>query len=221
MTDLTLIYYTANLVEERFAENVRKRLLQFNLPIISVSHKPLSFGRNICVGDIGVSIYNIYKQVLIGCKEAKTEYVACCEDDALYTLDHFLRRPRNAFLYNINRWNVNHDAFFHRRRVNMSMCIAPTKMMVDTLCARFDKFPAPLVREKGELIGFGEPGRSEEKLGLPKVKMDTFYSDTPTLVFNHRPSVGGVRKILKNDIVKKELPFWGKAEDLWERMWNG
>ena len=221
MGDLTLLYYTCNLVEERFANNIRSALLQFGLPIISISHKPIDFGTNICVGEIGASIYNIYKQVLIGAKKAKTEFVACCEDDALYNSEHFLHRSRNAFLYNINRWNVNEDVFFHRRRVNMSMCIAPTQLMIDTLEKRFEKYPTSLNREKGELIGFGEPGRSEHKIGLPSVKMDIFHSGMPTLVFNHRPSVGGVRRILLRDRIEKSLPHWGKATDLWGKMWNG
>jgi len=221
MNDLTLIYYTASLVEERFANNIRQSLLLFDLPIISVSQKPLDFGRNICVGDIGVSIYNIYKQVLIGARNADTEFVACCEDDALYNMEHFQRRSKkDTFAYNLNRWNVNEDLFFHRNRVNMSMCIASRELMVETLEKRFEKYPDPLIREKGELIGFGEPGRSEAKLGLPGVKMETFNTRIPTLVFNHRPSVGGVRKLLKRDTVKKELPYWGEANDLWKRMWN-
>ena len=221
MNNLTLIYYTSNQVEERFAGNVRQSLLSFELPIISVSQKPLDFGRNICVGDIGVSIYNIYKQVLIGAKSADSEYVACCEDDALYNVEHFSHRPKmDSFSYNLNRWNVNEDLFFHRNRVNMSMCVAPRELMVETLEKRFEKYPHSLIREKGELIGFGEPGRSEAKLGLPEVKMEIFNTSIPTLVFNHRPSVGGVRRLLRKDTVKKELPYWGNANDLWERMWN-
>jgi hypothetical protein len=50
--------------------------------------------------------------------------------------------------------------------------------------------------------------------------METFQTKIPTLVFNHRPSVGGVRRLLRKDTVKRELPQWGKAKDLWERMWN-
>jgi hypothetical protein len=194
----------------------------FGIPIISISQKPMDFGHNICVGHIGASIYNIYLQILAGAKETKTEFVACCEDDALYTLEHFQHRPESdTFSYNMNRWSINKDVFFFRERINMSMCIAPTDLMVDTLSKRFEKFPAPLIREKGELVGFGEPGRYEGKLGLPEVKMELFKTSIPSIVFNHRPSVGGVRKIIKKDIVKRELPYWGNAGSLWEEMWNG
>jgi len=221
MTDLTLIYYTSNRVDDSFADKIRHSLASFGLPIISVSQKPLDFGYNISIGDIGASIYNIYKQVLVGAKEAKTKYVACCEDDALYNEEHFQHRPTDgAFAYNLNRWNANHDLFFWRRKANMSMCIASTELMVDTLEKRFEKFPNPLSREKGELIGFGEPGRFEEHLGLPVVGIDKFKSLTPTIVFNHRPSVGGVRIIHRRDKIRRELPYWGKATELWEQYWN-
>ena len=220
MNDLTLLYYTANTVEQRFADNIRKELRSFGLPIISVSQKPTNLGKNICVGDIGVSAYNIYKQILIGTKQVQTPFVAACEDDALYNLEHFLHRPsEDTFAYNMNRWNVNPGIFFHRLRVGMWGCIAPTQLMIETLEVRFRKFPEFLTKEN--LYGFGEPGRSEKRLDLPEVKMEIFNTKNPILTFNHRPSWGGVRKILPGDTVVRALPFWGDAKVLWERMWNG
>lgn len=224
MKDLTLLYYTANLVEEPFGENVRKHLLSIfpeGVPIISISHKPMDFGENICVAGFEVSIYNIYKQILMGAKAAKTQYVACCEDDALYTREHFSYRVKDCFAYNCNKWMVNQDIFFHRNRVNMSMCIAPTELMISTLEDRFKKYPNVLTREEMGITGFGEPGKFEARMGLPIVKMETFMVDPPTLTFNHRPSVGGVRKVLHKDTMMKELKYWGPATLLWERMYNG
>ena len=95
MNDLTIIYYTANLVPDSFFKKTSEALLKAagEVPIISVSHKPIELGKNICVGEIGQSVLNIYKQVLIGCKEATTKYVAMAEDDTLYPPDHFEYRP--------------------------------------------------------------------------------------------------------------------------------
>ena len=50
MNDLTLLYYTANKIPETFGQNVRNHLLSLfpeGIPIISVSHKPIDFGKNI------------------------------------------------------------------------------------------------------------------------------------------------------------------------------
>lgn len=225
MKDLTLLYYTANLVEEPFGTNVRNHLLSLfpeGIPLISISHKPIDFGENIHVEGYEPSIYNIYRQILIGAKAAKTRFVACCEDDSLLNREHLSFRPAgDCFAYNINRWTIDHNIFFHRKRVNMSMCIAPTDLMIDTLEKRFEKFPNVMSREEmGAAGGFGEPGKFEAAYGLPSVKMVTFATSVPTIVFNHRGGVGGLRKIMKTDHIKEELPVWGKAEDVWKGMYG-
>lgn len=87
----TVIYYTANTEIEPFASNIRKRLLSVigDLPLISVSQKPLDFGKNICVGEVGMNEFNEWRQVLIGCEEAKTPFILVAEADALYPPEYF------------------------------------------------------------------------------------------------------------------------------------
>ena len=118
MKDLTLLYYTANLVEDPFATNVRKHVISLfpeGVDVISVSHKPMDFGINIHVDGFEYCIYNIYRQILIGTREIKTKYVACVEDDALYNVEHFsFLPPDDVFAYNVNRWQVNPTLFFYR-----------------------------------------------------------------------------------------------------------
>jgi hypothetical protein len=224
MKDLTLIYYTSNKISDHFANMVRYHLWKHSskksIPIISVSQEPIGFGDNICVGDIGLSFWNIYHQILIGAKEAKTKYVACCEDDSLYTYEHFKYRPNDdEFAYNTSRWNVQPDLFYFRRnRPGMCMCIAPTELMVKTLETRFEKYPADPYQSIKKMKYFGEPGRYETELELPVVKRVHFNSDPPGLTFNHRQGLGGMRKLLKTDLLKDEIPFWGKASDLWSRV---
>lgn len=224
MNDITLLYYSACLIEQKFGENIRNHLLSLfpeGAKIISVTHKPVDFGTNIVV-DLPVSIYSIYRQILIGAKAADTPYIGCCEDDAIYVREHFeFRPPKDTFAYNLNRWIVNKDCFFHRNRANMCMCIAPRELLIDTLETRFRKFPNHMTPEEmGACGGFGEPGRLELKMGLPKVKMITFNTHDPTLVFNHRPSVGGVRKVTDRDTVRKELTRWGSASSLWTKVYE-
>jgi len=71
-----------------------------------VSQKPINFGKNICVGDIGVSGFNMFRQVQIGLKEAKTKFVLSLEADCLYPPSYFIFIPkrddrcyRNSNLY--------------------------------------------------------------------------------------------------------------------------
>jgi len=225
MSDITILFYTANLPPEPFASNIRKALLEVTrgIPIISISHKPMDFGTNICVGDLPHTHYSMFKQIWIGAQNAKTKYVACCEDDTLYTSRYFEYRPTdNVFAYNQNRYRVYKDCFAlrylgrHPTTSGMWNCIAPTELMVETLGKRFEKFPV-----SGSLVHWGEPGRYDHRLGLPRPQSYRFYASIPNVTFSHR-GLGGKRPIIsKYDTIERELPYWGKAEELWNRMWHG
>lgn len=97
ISDLTVIYYTSNREKPAFEENVRASLLESigHLPLISVSQKPIDFGENICIGNIGVSSHNAWKQFRTGCQKAKTKYVCSAESDSLYPKEYFEFRPQH------------------------------------------------------------------------------------------------------------------------------
>lgn len=216
--DITILYYTANIIPEFFANNVREQLLLASngIPIISVSQKPIDFGENICVEDLTPSIYNIYVQIYMGANNVKTKYVVCCEDDSLYVPEHFTRRPcEDAFAYNVNRWNVDETGvFFYRHRRGMCMCIAPTQLLIDTLEVRLRKYSDPFAN----IPHFGEPGRYEIGLGLPPVKLEEFDTKIPCLHFNHMDGQGQRRKLRKVDKIVGDLEYWGNAKELWNRI---
>ena len=98
----------------------------------------------------------------------------------------------------------------------MCMCIAPTELLVETLCQRYAKFPHFLSRE--ECGGWGEPGRKEKQLGLPQPDLMIYETEIPTLTFNHRRSTGGRRRVMKSDILAEELPHWGSVKDVWANV---
>jgi hypothetical protein len=221
--DLTLIYYTANRVEEAFAARVRAHLAALahglDLPIISVSQRPIDFGCNICVGEIGFSTYNVYRQVLIGALAATTGYVACCEDDTLYCAEHFaVRPPADEFWYNMSRWWVEPQGVFRwRDRSAMHACVAPRELMVQTLQARFAAYPEPLHTKK-QLRSWGEPGRYEGNLGLPPVQRAFFNTLRTIVTFDHKGSLYGMRRWNADDVIRPELPHWGTAAGLIEEF---
>ena len=222
MKDLTILYYSASLISDFFGDNVRKHLLETTmdqLPIVSVTQKPLDFGRNICVGVIGATVYNVYKQILTGAKWAETKYVVCCEDDTLYNPEHFEHRPpADTFAYSKQRWILDPDPIFRwRDRTGMCTCIVETRVLIDRLEEKFAAYPKP-PRDKREAGDWGEPGRYERNLGLPHINMEIFNETIPLVTFNHKPSLRGIRSKNQSDILKDELPYWGKAKDLWERI---
>lgn len=219
MTDLTILHYTANKIPLHFADKVRQNIVEVSqgCPIISVSHEPINFGLNVCIGRHQPSTWWIYQQILIGAMLAETPYVACCEDDSLYTIEHLsFRPPLDTFAYNIHRYQANRRCYFYRGRAGMCMCIAPRDLLVSTLCTRFAKFPRPL--SKPELTGFGEPGRKDNLLGLVRPKIMVFETKIPTITFNHHESMGGLRMRLASDIVYVDHPYWGPAKNLWRNI---
>ena len=92
-TDLTVIYYTNNLEKPEFEGRIQKTLKEstdsLGVPIISVSQKPIDFGKNICVGGVGASSQNAFRQLQIGAMEAKTRFVCPAEADFLHPREYF------------------------------------------------------------------------------------------------------------------------------------
>lgn len=85
-----------------FEENIKRHLLEQidGLPLISVSQKPIDFGKNICVGDVGISGHNAFRQLQLGVQEAKTKYICTAESDMVYPKEYFdFVPPRDDFFY--------------------------------------------------------------------------------------------------------------------------
>lgn len=105
---ITVVYYTSNKEDEQFENKINKKLLKVigDIPLISVSQKPMNFGKNICVGKLPFCDVSAHKQLLIGLEEAKTEFVLAAESDCLYPPEYFTFIPPtkdNVYRYN-NVW---------------------------------------------------------------------------------------------------------------------
>ncbi len=237
--DLTVVYYTSNFLEGTnpyFLENTKKQLVQAigDLPLIVVSQLPMleddllltKEGEpplNICVGNVGRSHLNIYKQILAGAREVKTPYFATAEDDILYSYAHFHSRLPNHkedFLYDMNRisiftWTRPPAFSFRHKRLVINQLIAPTKQYIKAFEERFKKFPD---HDKIPLYHFSEPGRYEKHLGVTVQKTDTFMSTKSSIVFTHGEALGymenhGERKA-KGDLRILEVEGWAKPKDI-------
>jgi hypothetical protein len=217
--DISIIFYTCNKINPAFFENTKKALLDAagDIPIISISHKPMELGTNICVGDIGQSDFNIYRQVLIGAKAATTKYVAMAEDDTLYHKSHFAYRPSDdAFAYNMNKWSLFTwsipPIFSNRGRRTLNAMICNRELLIEALEERFAKYP---VESEFANKFFAEPSRYESFLKVKIQKSETFSSEIPIIMFSHPKALNyikqGVRKKLGID-QSYSLPFWGDAK---------
>ena len=235
MGDLTILYYSANQITERFADVVRTDLLRSTarrFPIISVTHQPVNFGdERIVVGEIEPSVAQVYLNILEGCFRATTPFCACAEDDTLYSEGHWTYRPAlDTFAYNEHRWVLSRrlspnmrrrEAFFYARaRTQMAMGIFPRQLMIDTLAEKFAAYPGPpLPTSEAKKAGWGEPGRYEKLLGLTPRKLERFkWSEEPNVTVNHSHSLMGRRLVQASDQIAQDVPPWGDADALWRRI---
>lgn len=202
----TIIYYTSNKEDPAFEKRVRKNILKVSngLPIISVSHKPIDFGMNICVGNVGTSGFNMFRQVQIACEKAKTKYVISAEADCLYPPDYFSFIPkRDNVAYRNRHLYVMPDRrsyFFLKEEGATHAQIVGREFYLKTLNKLFKD--APQWNEK-------EKNFPKERLGKEDVFNDIQYWKTENPVFQiktHR----GMRYYTHSDRTPiYAIPYWG------------
>lgn len=217
--DLSVVYYTANVAPNGFTEVVRKLILDVasDIPIISVSHEPLDFGKNIVV-DLPRHHLSIYRQALIGARAAKTKYIALCEDDVLYSSEHFKYRPSpGRFAYNLGHWGIytwREPLFSWKGRRNLAHLICERDLFIEAMEERFARHPE---NEAVDLRLWAEPGKYERQLGVTVRETETFYTNPPNIVFSHETalSYGGLGKRKRlGELRATEIPYWGRAEEV-------
>lgn len=219
----TIIHISEPSLDPQIAEMCRKQLKKAcgDNHIISVSQVPLDLGENICVGDIGRSWLNIYKQQLVGLKATKTEYVAIAEHDVLYTQEHFdWTPPRNdTFYYNENNWFVEWRreemrgmySRWPKPRLALSQLICSRDLLIQSIEERLQlieggikimrklgepgAFP-PKVVEAARIAVSGKPHQMQHLLEdhLTKFKYETFKTVLPNLDIRHESNFTGARR---------------------------
>lgn len=218
-TDLTIIYYTSNYLEETnpyFLSNTMKQLAESakDFPIVIVSHKPVNVDEwtdlgfshvtNVVMGDIGRSHLNIYRQILEGCKVAQTPFVAMAEDDILYSPEHFqfkdyIKEPQpDVFYYDMNKlslftWIKPAIFSFRFKREVVNQLICGRQYLIDAMEERFKK--AEQLKGLGwpeeKIIKYwGDPGRYEDLLGVTVRKTRQESCKNPSIVFSHEFAYG-------------------------------
>ncbi|MFA5696159.1 MAG: hypothetical protein WC917_01700 [Bacilli bacterium] len=200
----TIIYYSANVenseFEQKIIDNIKNQAR--DIPIISVTRKPINMGKNICIGEKPVCYSNSFKQILIGLKEAKTEFCIAAESDVLYPPEYFtFTPPVKDKVYRYTNLYVHFDGrdkFWKKNwvegaqmcgREHWIKCIEkilenPNSWEPETFKFIFD--------EKNE---YGWEGKN------------------PVLYFKTREGIG-FKTGYNQKIVTRELPYWGTAEEV-------
>lgn len=216
MSDLTVVYYTSNRENPEFQKRMQQTLLDTigDMPLISVSHKPMDFGKNICVGDKVPSSHNAFRQMQIGAMEAKTKYICTAEVDTLYPREYFDFRPeREDRIYKANHIYVicalrNKSHFFQAKKEAEGAIVVGRDYIIGVV-------------EK-QLEGKGIWGNKDDYNGNITLHLfkygdcDTFHTAVPVIQFKTDNNLHRKTPV-RRDKNTYELPYWGKSHDLLRR----
>jgi hypothetical protein len=175
VSDTTILYLTDSVLDPWLAERCRELLLKAScgLPIVSVSQKPLDFGENVCVGELGRSGLSMDKQTLTGLSRITTRFVAIAEHDCIYSPEHFKWTPPDEenFFYNDNVWlcqyrNPLHpqwDGMFSyvRGRRVQSQLVCSTGLLLGATKEKIGILGDPSWVKRNGARAIGEPGTAD------------------------------------------------------------
>ena len=217
-TDLTIIYYTSNRENPSFEAKIQQTLLETigDLPLISVSQKPIDFGKNIYVGDVGLSAQNAWRQFQIGAMEAKTKFVCSGEDDVLYAPDFsdFIPPTENAWyiahpMYVLWALRGKKRAFGLKQQGSESAVIVGREYLIRMI--------EEMLKGHGEGLWKREP---ELHGSLPLLFKDAvlghFNTKVPSVTFKSENDMHR-RTFFKRGSITRDIPYWGNSWDLLRR----
>lgn len=213
-SDLTAIYVTSNREQESMTDIIQSELLKSvnGNRIISVSQKPMDFGENICIGDVGRSSQNVLRQFLIGAEKATTEYVAMAQADCLYPPKHFTFRPMkpNKAYFNRNILRLVPKKQCYLRKSSSSLCslMGNRQYLIERI--------KEVLKDKPEWSPKLEHGDSR-----PKNLKDFGYSEfkTKCSIVNVHHKFGMHRAMSSTvDSPINSTSWWGNAHRLIEKM---
>lgn len=217
--DKTIIYYTANRENPIFEQKIIDDMLtkKGDLPIISVSQKPMELGENICVGDVGFSYLNERKQILLAAKLAKTEYIITTESDFLYPPEYFQFEPSGEDFYRWdNIWIMwlqdgRRDKFYKKRSVSDGAQIVKRTFFIDLL----EKYlgPYPNWHEKND------PTRDPRHSPYHHVPFTLIHGENPCVSVKSHHGLTYITAVDGSaESVRDELPYWGDVKKLREKL---
>jgi hypothetical protein len=230
-----IIYYTDNRLDKAVAEATRNQLARVvgEMEIVSVSLKPLDFGRNIVL-DLERGYLTMFKQILAGLEASTADVIFFCEHDVLYSKSHFEFEPvhDNIFYYNENIWKVHWQtgqALFYYCKQTSGLC-AYRELLLKHYRKRVE-----IVERDGfsRRMGF-EPGTHGRKERVDDYKAERYMSTEPNIDIRHDKNLTPSRwspdqfrnkRYTKGWKMTDEIPGWGTTKgrfpEFLEKVRNG
>ena len=215
-----ILYYTDNTLDGTLLnEESKSSILLAGLPIVSVSLKPIDYGKNIVFyGKRGHS--TLYKQILLALVNSKADYVFFCEHDVLYHPSHFdFVPPRDdVYYYNGNVW---------KHRLRDKKTIGYDCKWLSQLCANREllithyKKRLQMIEEGKKAWGF-EPGTGQSRR-VDKVKAESWYSEYSCIDIRHGKNATGTKRMSPDEFNdKKNCQNWREIDfnelDYWKEI---
>jgi len=182
-----ICFYTENRCPPHIFKAVQENLLKSSngMPIVSVSLKPIDFGKNIVL-PLERGILTMFKQILAGLEALDTEFAFLCEHDMLYHKSHFDFTPNKPNIYFYNTFTYKIDAnsgqALHYLCKQTSGLCANRKLLVNHYRRRIY-----LVETAGRFsrnMGF-EPGTHKPPRGVDDFKAENWMSEFPNIDIRH------------------------------------
>jgi len=211
--DTTIIYYSANREHPSFERQIVKNILEQaqGLPIISVTQKPMDFGKNICVGERFPCYANAFKQLAIGLEMASTAFCLAAEADCLYPPEYFRFEPPEVdrvYRYT-NIW-----IYYQERKKAWRKLICEGAQ----ICGR--KFWLERLYTVIDRNAEWENRKRQMRLIFTTKDKYSWTSENPVISFKTR---FGVSYGCGIDIKQKTkvFPYWGTAEEIYDKYFGG
>lgn len=221
MNDATIIYYSSNKEVPEFENRIKANILKNcgGLPIISVTQKPTDFGKNIIVGDVGASGFNMFRQVQIACREARTKFVLSAEADCLYPPDYFtFVPPREDLCYRDKNLYVmgQHRNYFYKKEEGATHAqIVGREFYLKTLDKLFEGAPKWSIEEKNFPK---ERAHKKQEDVFAKDEIEYYETENPVVQIKTSHSM---RHYTNSDRIPRfELPYWGKGTDFRKKYYD-
>lgn len=215
-----IIYYTSNREDEEFEKKIRQNILNVcgGIPIVSVSQKPINFGKNICVGEVGVNDDNLFRQVQIACQNSDADFVITAEADVIYPEDYFKFIPQSLdqIYRSDNVWILyTRKQGYYKKEYSEGGQIIGRKFYLSILKETLKDLPMwnPLLYKNGLCPQYADKRWSPNKIKNPFRKFGWKYFHTNPII--SVKTINGLRNYGGRPLgSKKELPIWGNSEKL-------
>lgn len=207
MSDITILYYTSNREDEYFEEKIRENIMRHkgDLPIVSVSQKPIDFGDNICVGERENCYYSEFRQIQTGLRAIKTKWILTTEADVLLPPEYFTFIPEDN--HPVYRYTPVWIHFSKQPNKFYLKGMSDGIQLIDRLF-----FLNIIERTIGEEIIWNPPKKFTTRQMISKDNEVKTWSGSPAISFKTRRGVSYGTGLKEERAF--ELPYWGTIENI-------